>query len=140
MERIHEKMKHEILLAPVSQNAGANTTGAFKSAAQVVFDMLLIVTFAALAAGKKVTAEVIQADDAVPNGSAEITACETVYTAPAGGVTSGKILISLDKSQLSKPYISVKVTNDADAPVVISAEMIYEAQYRAGDLNTATVV
>jgi hypothetical protein len=135
MNRIHEEYKHETLLLPQSQGNGGNTTGAYKSIANAVGDILIIVTCGPLAAGKKLTAEVLQADDAVPNNAEEVTACETVLTAAAGGILSGKVMISMNPAQLTKPFVTVKVTNDADQAVLIGASMLFEPAYGGAGLN-----
>lgn len=136
MNRMHESVKHETLLLPQSQAAGGNTTGSYAPVVNAVHDILFTVIGGALAAGKKLTVEVFQADDTGGTNAAELTDCETVFTAPVGGATSIKMMISLDKNLLSKPFVTVKVTNDAAVAVLIAAELIYDPMNRRASLNS----
>jgi hypothetical protein len=142
MNRIHENTKFETLIVPVSMTAGATVTGTYKSLAGGMHDALFEVNFGALPATKKVTVEVFEADDASATNEAELVGAQTVYTSPSGGVTSGKVLVSVKLSEFSKEFATVKVTNDKDTALLGQAELILDMSLHGQDVNddSASVV
>ncbi len=136
MNRIHEEKKIETLIVPVSMTAGATVTGTYKSLSGGLHDVLFEVNFGALPEGKKVTVEVFEADDAAATGEAELASAETVYTSPTGGVSSGKILVSVPLAAFSKEYATVKVTNDKATALLGHANMVLDLSIRSKDSNS----
>ena len=118
---IHEAIEIKPVIAPVAQTAAGNTTGAYLACPPAYGTIDFVVRSGALAQGKSVTVEVYQATDTSGTGAAEITAYETVFTAPTGGATDNTIIISVMGADVSKGFVTVKVTNDAAAAVPIDA-------------------
>ena len=119
--RISEEILITPVIAPVAQTAAGNTTGAYVACPPALGTIDFVVRSGALAAGKKITVEVFQASDAVGTGAAELTAYETVYTAPSGGATDNTITVSVDNADVTLGFVTVKVTNDAAAALPIDA-------------------
>lgn len=119
--RIAEAIEIKPVIAPVAQTAAGNTTGAYIACPPGLGTIDFVVRSGALAQTKAVTVEVYQATDTSGTGAAEITAYETTFTAPTGGATDNTIIISVDNADVSKGYVTVKVTNDAAAAVPIDA-------------------
>lgn len=119
------KIAEEILItpviAPVAQTAAGNTTGAYIACPPGLGTIDFVVRHGALAQGKSVTVEVYQATDTSGTGAAEITSYETVATAGTGGATDGIVIVSIESADVSKGFVTVKVTNDAAAAVPIDA-------------------
>ena len=125
---IHEAIEIVPVIAPVAQTAAGNTTGAYiKYPAYGTIDF--VVRSGALAQGKSVTVEVYQASAAAGTGAAEITAYETVFTAPTGGATDNTIILSVMAADVTKGFCTVKVTNDAAAAVPIDAFAMVRKQH-----------
>jgi hypothetical protein len=135
MDRIHEEYKQDQLLIPQTLAAGGNVTGSYK-AAIATHDIQVVAQASALVAGKYVKAEVFEADNNAGLNAAEVTACETTYTAPGGGATSVKIIVSLNASKLSKPYFTVKLTTDSALDIIIQAYAMQEGMYADSSLNS----
>jgi hypothetical protein len=135
MNRIHEEIKFETLIVPVSMGNGATVTGVYKALAGVGHDALFEVNFGALPEGKKVTVEVYEADDDQATNAQEIASAETVFTAGVGGVTDGKILVSVSSDLFSKEYVTVKVTNDKATALLGHAELILTSGQHHANLN-----
>jgi len=135
MNRIHEEKKIDTLIVPVSMTAGATVTGTYKSLSGGGRDVLFEVNFGALPEGKKVTVEVFEADSAAALNEQEIIAAETVFTAPTGGATDGKVLVSVPLAQFSKEYATVKVTNDKATALLGHAEMVVSCNSHHAGLN-----
>jgi len=134
MNRIHEQYKRDVLLVPQSIGAGGNATGAYK---KVLADheMQFHVAVDALLQAETVKVEVFQADDASGTNAVEVTACETVYTAPTGGVAGARITVSLDAALLTKPYVTAKVSNTSASAVITYVDLIQEARYQGAGLD-----
>lgn len=119
------KIAEEILItpviAPVAQTAAGNTTGAYIACPPALGSIDFVVRSGALAAGKKVTVEVYQAKDTSGTGAAELTAYETVFTAPSGGATDNTITVSVDNADVTLGFVTVKVTNDAASALPLDA-------------------
>lgn len=119
------KIAEEILItpviAPVAQTAAGNTTGAYIACPPDLGSIDFVVRSGALAAGKKVTVEVYQAKDTSGTGAAELTAYETVFTAPTGGATDNTITVSVDNADVTLGFVTVKVTNDAASALPLDA-------------------
>lgn len=119
------KIAEEILItpviAPVAQTAAGNTTGAYIACPPALGSIDFVVRSGALAAGKKVTVEVYQAKDTSGTGAAELTAYETVFTAPTGGATDNTITVSVDNADVTLGFVTVKVTNDAASALPLDA-------------------
>jgi len=119
------KIAEEILItpviAPVAQTAAGNTTGAYIACPPTLGSIDFVVRSGALAAGKKVTVEVYQAKDTSGTGAAELTAYETVFTAPSGGATDNTITVSVDNADVTLGFVTVKVTNDAASALPLDA-------------------
>lgn len=125
---IAEAIEVKAVIAPVAQTAAGNTTGAYLPLPDYgTIDF--VVRSGALAAGKKVTVEVFQASDAVGTGAAELTAYETVFTAPTGGATDNTITVMIDSADVTKGFVTVKVTNDAASAVPVDAFALIRKQY-----------
>jgi hypothetical protein len=125
---IAEAIEVKAVIAPVAQTAAGNTTGAYLPLPDYgTIDF--VVRSGALAAGKKVTVEVFQASDAAGTGAAELTAYETVFTAPTGGATDNTITVMIDSADVTKGFVTVKVTNDAASAVPVDAFALIRKQY-----------
>jgi len=125
---IAEAIEVKAVIAPVAQTAAGNTTGAYLPLPKYgTIDF--VVRSGALAAGKKVTVEVFQASDAAGTGAAELTAYETVFTAPTGGATDNTITVMIDSADVTKGFVTVKVTNDAASAVPVDAFALIRKQY-----------
>ena len=118
---IHEAIDIKAVIAPVAQTAAGNTTGAYLACPPDYGTIDFVIRSGALAQGKSVTVEVYQATDTSGTGAAEITAYETVFTAPTGGATDNTIILSVMSADVSKGFVTVKVTNDAAAAVPLDA-------------------
>ena len=127
--RIKEEIEITPVIAPVAQTAAGNTTGAYLPCPPAFGCIDFVVRHGALAQGKSVTVEVYQATAAAGTGAAEIAAYETVATAGTGGATDGTIIISVDNADVTKGFVTVKVTNDAAAAVPIDAFAMIRKQY-----------
>ena len=119
--RISEEILITPVIAPVAQTAAGNTTGAYVACPPALGTIDFVIRSGALAAGKKVTGEVFQAADAAGTGAAELTAYETVFTAPSGGATDNTITVSVDNADVTLGFVTVKVTNDAASALPIDA-------------------
>lgn len=125
---IAEAIEVKAVIAPVAQTAAGNTTGAYLPLPEYgTIDF--VVRSGALAAGKKVTVEVFQASDTSGTGAAELTAYETVFTAPTGGATDNTITVMIDSADVTKGFVTVKVTNDAASAVPVDAFALIRKQY-----------
>lgn len=119
--RISEEILITPVIAPVAQTAAGNTTGAYVACPPALGTIDFVIRSGALAAGKKITVEVYQASDAAGTGAAELTAYETVFTAPSGGATDNTITVSVDNADVTLGFVTVKVTNDAASALPIDA-------------------
>jgi len=119
--RISEEILITPVIAPVAQTAAGNTTGAYVACPPALGTIDFVIRSGALAAGKKVTVEVYQAKDTSGTGAAELTAYETVFTAPSGGATDNTITVSVDNADVTLGFVTVKVTNDAASALPIDA-------------------
>ena len=126
---IIEEIEITPVIAPVAQTAAGNTTGAYIACPPGMGTIDFVVRGGALAAGKKLTVEVFQAEDTSGTSAAEITAYETVFTASAGGATDSIVKIAVDSADVTKGYVTVKVTNDAGSAVPIDAFALTRKQY-----------
>ena len=72
---------------------------------------------------------VYQATDKSGTGAAEIASYETVFTAPSGGATDNTIIISVENCDVTKGFVTVKVTNDAASAVPLDAFAMIRKQY-----------
>lgn len=119
--RITEEILITPVIAPVAQTAAGNTTGAYVACPPALGTIDFVIRSGALAAGKKVTVEVFQASDAAGTGAAELTAYETVFTAPSGGAADNTITVSVDNADVTLGFVTIKVTNDAASALPIDA-------------------
>lgn len=119
--RISEEILITPVIAPVAQTAAGNTTGSYVACPPALGTIDFVIRSGALAAGKKVTVEVYQAKDTSGTGAAELTAYETVFTAPSGGATDNTITVSVDSADVTLGFVTVKVTNDAASALPIDA-------------------
>lgn len=119
--RISEEILITPVIAPGAQTAAGNTTGAYVACPPALGTIDFVVRSGALAAGKKITVEVFQASDTAGTGAAELTAYETVFTAPSGGATDNTITVSVDNADVTLGFVTVKVTNDAASALPIDA-------------------
>ena len=125
---IHEAIEIVPVIAPVAQTAAGNTTGAYiKYPTYGTIDF--VVRSGALAQTKAVTVEVYQASDTSATGAAELTAYETTFTAPTGGATDNTIIISVAPADVTKGYVTVKVSNDAASAVPVDAFAMVRKQH-----------
>ena len=106
------------VIAPKAQSYGGNDTGAYIKCPPGLGTIDFVVRHGALAEGKKVTVEVYQATDTSGTGAAEITAYETSSTGATGGSASGQIIVSVMNADVSKGFVTVKVSNDAASGTV----------------------
>ena len=123
-----DEIEVKAVIAPVAQTAAGNTTGAYIPCPPGLGSIDFVVRHGALAQGKSVTVEVYQATAAAGTGAAEITSYETSATAPTGGATDGTIIVSVDNCDVTKGFVTVKVTNDAAAAVPIDAFALIHKQ------------
>ena len=115
---IAEEITITNVIAPKAQSYGGNDTGAYIKCPPGLGTIDFVVRHGALAEGKKVTVEVYQASDTSGTGAAEITAYETDSTGATGGSASGQIILSVANADVSKGYVTVKVSNDAASGTV----------------------
>lgn len=116
--KIAEELTIKAVLAPQAQAKGGNATGAYIACPPGLGSIDFVVRHGALAEGKSVTVEVYQATDTSGTGAAEITAYETASTAGTGGATDGIIIVSVDNCDVSKGFVTVKVSNDSAVDAV----------------------
>lgn len=127
---ISEEIKIVPVIAPKAQSYGGNDTGAYIKVPPKVGSIDFVVRHGALAEGKSVTVEVYQATDTFGTGAAEITSYETVATAGTGGATDGTVIVSVVNADVSKGYVTVKVSNDAaSGSVPVDAFAMVRKQY-----------
>ena len=119
--RIAEEVTITPVIAPVAQTAAGNATGAYIACPPGLGSIDFVVRHGALAQGKSVTVEVYQASDTSGTGAAEITSYETASTAPSGGATDATIIVSVDNADVTKGFVTVKVSNDAASAVPVDA-------------------
>lgn len=130
--KISEEITITPVLAPQAQTYGGNNTGAYLACPPKFGSIDFVVRHGALAEGKAVTVEVYQAIDTSGTGAAEITAYETASTAGTGGATDGIIIVSIDSCDVSKGFVTVKVSNNAaSGSVPIDAFAMIRKQYLA---------
>ena len=127
--KIAEAIEIKPVIAPVAQTAAGNTTGAYIACPPGLGTIDFVVRHGALAQTKAVTVEVYQASDTSGTGAAEITKYETTSTAPTGGATDVTVIVSVENADVSKGFVTVKVTNDAAAAVPIDAFAMIRKQY-----------
>ena len=127
MNRLYERMAMSVALAPVSQAAAGNSTTAYVDAS-TLRSLDFVVAHGALAAGKKLTVEVLNADNNQGTGAKTIATAE--YTAPTGGWTDGMIVVSVDAAGTRDRYYAVKITNDAASAVLLSVTVNSTGIYR----------
>ena len=113
---IHEAIEIVPVIAPVAQTAAGNTTGAY-----IKYPTYGTIDFVVRSGALAQTKEVYQASDTSATGAAELTAYETTFTAPTGGATDNTIIISVAPADVTKGYVTVKVSNDAASAVPVDA-------------------
>ena len=116
--KIAEEITITNVIAPKAQSYGGNDTGAYIACPPGLGGIDFVVRHGALAEGKAVTVEVYQATDTSGTGAAEITAYETSSTGATGGSASGQIIVSVENADVSKGFVTVKVSNDAASGTV----------------------
>ena len=126
---ITEEIEVKGVIAPKAQSYGGNDTGAYLPLPK--FGTIdFVVNHGALAEGKAVTVEVYQASDTSATGAAEITSYETSSTGATGGSASGQIIVKIDSCDVTKGFVTVKVSNDAaSGSVPIDAFALIRKQY-----------
>lgn len=126
---IAEEIEIKSVIAPKAQSYGGNDTGTYLPLPKYgTIDF--VVNHGALAEGKKVTVEVYQASAAAGTGAAEITSYETVSTGATGGSASGQVIVQIDSCDVTKGFVTVKVSNDAaSGSVPIDAFALIRKQY-----------
>lgn len=128
--KIAEELTIKAVLAPQAQAKGGNATGAYIACPPGLGSIDFVVRHGALAEGKSVTVEVYQATDTSGTGAAEITAYETASTAPTGGATDGTIKVSVESADVTKGFVTVKVSNDSAVDAVpVDAIALTRKQY-----------
>lgn len=126
MNRIHEVIKPINALPPKAQEATGNDTTAFiDGAGGTTIDF--VVTYGALAAGKKITAELLGSGAAA--GTSPEKLGETEVKAPTGGVDDGTLVISTEVKGDGPRYFGVKIANDAAAAVLVSVVALVAAKH-----------
>lgn len=125
---IIEAVNIEPVIAPVAQTAGGNTTGTYIPL-PAYGSIDFVVRGGALAAGKKMTVEVYQASDTTGTGAAELTAYETVFTAPTGGSTDCVVTIPVNNADVTLGFATVKVSNDSGSAFPVDVFALTRKQY-----------
>ena len=125
MHRICERVKTQVVLAPVSQAAAGNSTSAYVCG-QEKKSIDFIVAFGALAAGKKLTLELLNASSDAGVGAKTLKT--VALTAPDDGWTLGSHVVSVPVKGDLPGYYALKVTNDAAAAVLIGILAQYETR------------
>lgn len=120
MNRIHEELEYNVAIIPVQQAAGGNTTSAYIDTTEYLA-MDFVVEHGALAAGKKLTVEVLHAPEADGASAAAIISAKKEVIAPTGGLVSGTVVVSIRPRAEYGKCFAIKVTNDAAAAVPVSA-------------------
>ena len=127
---IVEEIEITPVIAPNAQAKGGNATGAYIACPPKFGTIDFVVRHGALAEGKSVTVEVYQASDTAGTSAAEITAYETASTAPTGGATDGTIKVSVESADVTKGFVTVKVSNDSAVDAVpVDAVALTRKQY-----------
>lgn len=138
MNRIHESIKPITVLAPKSQTAAGNDTTEFVDGA-IGMSIDFVISFGALAAKKKITAELLMSDAAA--GSSPTSLGKQDLTAPTGGLTKGTFVVSTEVRGDYKRYYGVKVTNDAADAVLVAVTALVAGKHsdENNDFDVLTV-
>ncbi len=116
MNRIHEEILVENVLAPVSVAASTETATAYISGAGA--DTIdFVVEMATLASGKKLTLALYAADDTAGTNAEKLA--EQVFTASAA-MTKVAAIASTQVRGDQRTHYAVKLTHDSTAAVICS--------------------
>lgn len=138
MNRIYEVIKPVNVLPPKSQTAGGNDTSVFVDGATgMTIDFL--VTFGAVAEGKKVTVELLVSG--AKAGTSPASLGSKVVTAPADGADDGTVVLSTQVKGDQPRYYGVKISNNASSPVLVSAVALVAGRHtdEGNDFDVLTV-
>ena len=116
--RVTEDVEIKTVIAPAAQTAGGNTTGAYlpMPSCPSGFDSIdFVIRTGALAAGKKITVEVLEADDESGANASTIDGYTVEHTAGEGGEAETEVKVWLVNADVKKNFVTVKVTNNAAA-------------------------
>ena len=122
--RITEDIEIKTVIAPVSQTAGGNTIGAYlpmPSSPSGFESIDFVIRTGALAAGKKITVEVLEADDDSGTNASAIEGYAVEHTAGDGGEAETEVKVWLVNADVKKDFVTIKVTNDNGAALPLDA-------------------
>lgn len=136
MNRIHEEIKHTVMIPPASVTNGSKTGSFVKVDGHR--DFLFAYMTDKVAAGAYLKGEVFEADSVGGSGSQAISSASAIFTnSSASAVDGTKVLVSMDGKELSKEYLALKITTDSASPVYLAAEMLERVRYGGDDVNSS---
>lgn len=118
MERIVETLAIKTVLAPQSVSASTDTTTGYVEASGAD-EVDIIISTAALGAGKGVTATLLTATDASGSNAEEVG--EALEFTDAAGTEAQAVVVSYKVDPQRGRYVAVKFQHDAAAAVICSA-------------------
>ncbi|HIW17292.1 MAG TPA: hypothetical protein H9689_07480 [Firmicutes bacterium] len=118
MERIVETLAIKTVLAPQSVSASTDTTTGYVDASGAD-EVDIIISTAALGAGKGVTATLLTATDASGSNAEEVG--EALEFTDAAGTEAQAVVVSYKVDPQRGRYVAVKFQHDAAAAVICSA-------------------
>ncbi len=118
MERIVETLAIKTVLAPQSVSASTDTTTGYVDASGAD-EVDIIISTAALGAGKGVTATLLAATDASGSNAEEVG--EALEFTDAAGTEAQAVVVSYKVDPQRGRYVAVKFQHDAAAAVICSA-------------------
>ena len=118
MERIVETLAIKTVLAPQSVSASTDTTTGYVDGSGAD-EVDIIISTAALGAGKGVTATLLTATDASGSNAEEVG--EALGSTEAAGTEAQAVVVSYKVDPQRGRYVAVKFQHDAAAAVICSA-------------------
>ena len=118
MERIVETLAIKTVLAPQSVSASTDTTTGYVDASGAD-EVDIIISTAALGAGKGVTATLLTATDASGSNAEEVG--KALEFTDAAGTEAQAVVVSYKVDPQRGRYVAVKFQHDAAAAVICSA-------------------
>ena len=118
MERIVETLAIKTVLAPQSVSASTDTTTGYVDASGAD-EVDIIISTAALGAGKGVTATLLTATDASGSNAEEVG--EALEFTDAAGTEAQAVVVSYKVDPQRGRYVAVKFQHDAAEAVICSA-------------------
>lgn len=121
MIRAYELYDFRLACAPVSLATATASTPIWLDA-ENAYEAAVSVAHAQIASGKKLTVELYESDASDGTGAEKVGSAEKTFTAAEAGVYT----VSHRREPGCKRYIGVKVTQDTDAAVILSATVLLD--------------